>query len=153
MRLFSDSHTDTKVVKSHDQRPPRHFALGLTHYIRSFRSYILATSEGMDEFTIYNNVSALPSNLYLYIFTGKLVRSPPFSNIHVENLKFPRGYFLFSTWPSFISSEVSFDSSEEFFISYLGNKNSPRGNFEISTWRSLFPDTAPYRYVVGSKLL
>ncbi|WP_461484691.1 hypothetical protein, partial [Porphyromonas asaccharolytica] len=59
----------------------------------------------------------------------------------------------FSTWASFISSEVSFDSSEEFFIPYLGNKNFPRGDFEISTWRSLFPDMAPYRYVVGSKLL
>ena len=71
----------------------------------------------------------------------------------MENLKSPRGYFLFSTWASFISSEVSFDSSEEFFLSYLGNKNFPRGNFEISTWKSVFPDTAPYLYVAYSKLL
>ena len=84
----------------------------------------------------------LTSNPYLHIFTGKIVRFPPFSNIHVENLKSPRGYFLFSTWASFISSEVLFDSSEEFFIPYLGNKKSPRGDFEISTWKSLFPDTA-----------
>ena len=71
----------------------------------------------------------------------------------MENLKSPRGYFLFSTWASFISSEVSFDSSEEFFISYLGNKNSPRGDFEISTWKSVFPDMVPFRYVADSKLL
>ena len=43
---------------------------------------------------------------------------------------------------AFISSEVLFDSSEEFFIPYLGNKKYPRGDFEISTWKSLFPDTA-----------
>ena len=53
----------------------------------------------------------------------------------------------------FISSEVSFDSSEEFFISYLGNKKYPRGDFEISTWKSLFSDTVPYRDVVSSNLL
>ncbi|WP_281673983.1 hypothetical protein, partial [Porphyromonas asaccharolytica] len=58
-----------------------------------------------------------------------------------------------STWASFISSEVSFDSSEEFFLSYVGKKKSPRGDFEISTWKSLFPDTTPHRYVFGSKLL
>ena len=103
--------------------------------------------------TVSSNLYPLASNLYLHIFTGKFVRFPPFSNIHVENLKSPRGYFLFSTWASFISSEVSFDSSEEFFISYLRNKNSPRGEFEISTWKSLFTDTTPFRYVVGSKLL
>ena len=114
----------------------------------------------MDEFAIYNNVSPLisnfyplTSNLHLHIFTGKSIRFPPFSNIHVGNLKSPRGYFLFSTWASFISSEVSFDSSEEFFISYLGNKNFPRGNFKISKWKSLFSNTAQYRYVASSKLL
>ncbi len=80
----------------------------------------------------------------LHIFTGKFVRFPPFSNIHVENLKSPRGYFSFSTWGRFDSSEVSFHSSEEFFISYLGNKKFPRGDFEISTWKSLFPDIAPF---------
>ena len=32
------------------------------------------------------------SNLYLHIFTGKFVRFHPFSNIHVENLKSPRGH-------------------------------------------------------------
>ena len=65
-------------------------------------------------------------------------------NIHVENLKSPRGYFLFSTWASFISSEVSFDSSEEFFLSYVGKKKYPRGYFEISTWISLFPDIVSF---------
>ncbi len=106
----------------------------------------MSDKRGIDEGTIYN-VSALISNPYLHIFTGKFVRFPPFSNIHVENLKSPRGYFSFSTWASFISSEVSFDSSEEFFIPHVENKNSPRGDFEISTWESLFPDMAPYRYV------
>ena len=67
---------------------------------------------------------------------------PPFSNIHVGNLKSPRGYFLFSTWASFISSEVSFDSSEEFFLPHVENKNSPRGYFEISTWKSVFANSA-----------
>ena len=86
----------------------------------------------------------LTSSLYLHIFTGKFVRFPPFSNIHVENLKSPRGYFLFSTWASFISSEVSFDSSEEFFLSHVGKKKYPRGDFEISTWRSLFPDIVSF---------
>ena len=96
----------------------------------------------MDEFAIYNNVSPLisnfyplTSNLHLHIFTGKSIRSPPFSNIHVGNLKSPRGYFLFSTWASFISSEVSFhssevsfDSSEEFFIHHVEILKYPRGN-------------------------
>ena len=81
------------------------------------------------------------------------VRLPPFSNIHVGNLKSPRGYFLFSTWASFISSEVSFDSSEEFFLPHVGNKNSPPGYFEISTWESVSSDIVPYQYVVGSKLM
>ncbi len=74
------------------------------------------------------------SNLYLHIFTGKFVRSPPFSNIHVGNLKSPRGYFSFSTWGRFDSSEVSFDSSEvsfhsseEFFIPHVGISKYPRG--------------------------
>ena len=77
----------------------------------------------------------LTSNPYLHIFTGRFVRSPPFSNIHVGNLKSPRGYFSFSTWARFISSEVSFhssevsfDSSEEFFILHVGISKYPRGN-------------------------
>ena len=60
----------------------------------------------------------------------------------MENLKSPRGYFLFSTWASFISSEVSFDSSEvsfhsseEFFILHLDISKYPRGN--------QFPPTQP----------
>ena len=54
---------------------------------------------------------------------------------------------------AFISSEVSFDSSEEFFIPHVENKNSPPGYFEISTWKSVFPDMVLYRHVVDSKLL
>ena len=42
-----------------------------------------------------SNLWPLTSDLYLHLFTGKFVRFPPFSNIHVENLKSPRGYFLF----------------------------------------------------------
>ena len=47
----------------------------------------------VDELIIYNvspmppNIESLTSSLYLHIFTGKFVRFPPFSNIHVENLK------------------------------------------------------------------
>ena len=44
-------------------------------------------------------------------------------HIHVENLKSPRGYFLFSTWARIISSEVFF--------------SSPRGGHFVSTWRIL----------------
>ena len=88
--------------------------------------------------SLQDDVSPLTSNLYLHIFTGKFIRFHPFSNIHVENLKSPRGYFLFSTWASFISSEVSFDSPEEFFLPHVENKNSPRGDFEISTWGIAF---------------
>ena len=85
--------------------------------------------------SLQDDVSPLTSNLYLHIFTGKFVRFPPFSNIHVGNLKSPRGYFSFSTWRriissevSFHSSEVSFHSSEEFFILHVDISKSPRGN-------------------------
>ena len=88
------------------------------------------------------NQRCLTSNLYLHIFTGKFVRFPPFSNIHVENLKSPRGYFFFSTWRRFISSEVSFhssevsfDSSEESFILHVEISKYPRGNHFSPTQR------------------
>ena len=75
-------------------------------------------------------------------------------------LEYPRGKSQISTWASknssevsFDSSEVSFHSSEVLFRAYVEDFPSPRGNFEISTWKSLFPDTAPQRYVFGSKLL
>ena len=83
----------------------------------------------------------MTSNLYLHIFTGKFVRFPPFSSIHVGNLKSPRGYFLFPTWGriissevSFHSSEVSFHSSEEFFILHVEISKYPRGNHFSPTW-------------------
>ena len=82
-----------------------------------------------------SNLWPLPSNLYLHIFTGKFVRFPPFSNIHVGNLKSPRGYFLFSTWASKNSSEVSFDSSEEFFIPHVEISKYPRGDHFSPTRR------------------
>ena len=82
-----------------------------------------------------SNLWPLTSNPYLHIFTGKFVRFPPFSNIHVGNLKSPRGYFSFSTWARFISSEVSFHSSEvsfhsseEFFLFHVEISKYPRGN-------------------------
>ena len=68
--------------------------------------------------------------------------------IHVENLKSPRGYFSFSTWARFISSEVSchssevsFDSSEEFFLFHVGISKYPRGNhFSPTRFRfDIFP--------------
>ena len=55
------------------------------------------------------------------------------------NLKSPRGYFEISTWASNISSEVSFDSSEEFFLPHVGNKKYPRGDLRFSTWISFRP--------------
>ena len=89
-------------------------------------------------------LTALTSNLYLHLFTRKFVRCPPFSNIHVESLKSPRGYFLFSTWGRFDSSEVSFDSSEvsfhsseEFFIPHVEISKYPRGNQFSSTQRCI----------------
>ena len=58
----------------------------------------------------------------------------------VENVKFPRGYFLFSTEERIISSEVSsdssevsFDSSEVLFLSYVGIFHFLRRYLEIST--------------------
>ena len=53
---------------------------------------------------------------------------------HVEIWRFPRGYFLFSTWGRIISSEVSFDSSEVLFVAYVENFHFPRGDWRISTW-------------------
>ena len=51
----------------------------------------------------------------------------------------------------FFRSFISFLRS---FISFLRRIfYSPRGDFETSTWKSLFSDTTPFRYVVGSKLL
>ena len=86
-------------------------------------------------YPLTSDLYPLTSNLYLHPFTGKFVRFPPFSNIHMGNLKSPRGYFFFSTWASFISSEVSFHSSEvsfhsseEFFILHVGILKYPRGN-------------------------
>ena len=65
-----------------------------------------------------------------------------------------------STWASknssevsFDSSEVSFHSSEVLFRAHVEDFLFPPGYFKISTWKSLFTDTAPYRYVVSSKLL
>ena len=86
-----------------------------------------------------SNLWTLTSDLYLHIFTGKFVRFPPFSNIHVGNLKSPRGRQK-------IPSEVLFRAHVENFL-------FPRGYFETSTWKSLFPDTALFRCVVGSKML
>ncbi len=53
----------------------------------------------------------------------------------MENLKSPRGGFSFSTWRRNDSSEVSFDSSEEFFLSHVANFHLPRGEFSFATWR------------------
>ena len=69
-------------------------------------------------------------------------------------------HFLFSTWASknssevsFDSSEVSFHSSEVLFRAHVENFPFPRGHFKIPTWKSLFPDRVPYRYVAEFKLL
>ena len=61
-------------------------------------------------------------------------------------------FFLFHVGVKhFFRSFISFLRS---FISFLrGIFYSPRGYFKISTWISLFPDTAPYRYVSNHKLL
>ena len=40
-----------------------------------------------------------------------------------------------STWIRSDSSEVSFDSSEEFFLVHVDNIFSPREHFQIFTWR------------------
>ena len=46
---------------------------------------------------------------------------------HVENVKLPRGYFLFSTWTRNISSDLSFDSSEVSFRLHVDNIPWSRG--------------------------
>ena len=48
--------------------------------------------------------------------------------------KFPRSYFLFSTWGRKNSSEVSFDSSEVSFLPSVGIFSFLRGDLEIPTW-------------------
>ena len=58
---------------------------------------------------------------------------------HVENVKAPRGYFLFPTWTRNISSEVSFHSSEVSFLAYVENVFSPRENSQFPTWGAVFP--------------
>ena len=62
----------------------------------------------------------------------------------MEILKFPRGYFLFSTEEriissevSFHSSEVSFDSSEVLLLAHVENFLFPRGYLKFPTWRPL----------------
>ena len=137
-------------------------------YLRSkndHKSCTPARAKLTNEYTHWTNknnpstISVIPSQLctffrrghtYLY---GEICPIPSF-------LEYPRGHFLFSTWASknssevsFDSSEVSFDSSEVLFRAHVKNFPFPRGDFEISTWKSLFPDTAPFRYVVSSKLL
>ena len=69
------------------------------------------------------------------MYGGLMTRARP-----VENVKFPRGYFLFSTEERIISSEVSsdssevsFDSSEVLFLSYVGIFHFLRRYLEIST--------------------
>ncbi len=32
------------------------------------------------------------------------------------------------------------------FLAHVENKKPPRGKSKIPTWKSVFPDTAPYRY-------
>ena len=49
----------------------------------------MSDKQGIDD--IMCQLCPLTSNLYLHIFTGKFVRFPPFSNIHVEISKYPRG--------------------------------------------------------------
>ena len=75
-------------------------------------------------------------------------------------LEYPRGESQISTWIFFIFHVGVIHFLRSFiwffrsFISFLrGIFYSPRGDFEISTWKSLFPDIAPFRYVVCSKLL
>ena len=87
---------------------------------------------------------------YLY---GGIRPTPPF-------LEYPRGESQISTWMFFIFHVSVFHFFRSFisffrsFISFLRRIfYSPRGDFEISTWKSLFSDTAPYRYVINSKLL
>ena len=53
----------------------------------------------------------------------------------MENLKSPRGYFLFPTWArnktseeSNETSEETNETSEEFFISHVGISKYPSGN-------------------------
>ena len=52
---------------------------------------------------------------------------------HVEKPKSPRGYFSFSTWGRFDSSEVSFDSSEVLFLVHVENFLFPRGDLRFPT--------------------
>ena len=88
----------------------------------------------------------LTSKLHLHNLYGEVCPILPF-------LEYPRGESQISTW-IFLFFHVGVIHFFRSFISFLRRIfYSPRGDFEISTWKSLFPDTTPFRYVVGSKLL
>ena len=56
------------------------------------------------------------------------------SDLHVDILKSPRGYFFFPTWGRKNSSEESNETSEEMNDAHVENKKYPRGDLRFSTW-------------------
>ena len=75
------------------------------------------------------------SNLYLHLFTEKIVRFPPFSNIHVDIFHFPRGrqkippkFHLIPPKFHFILPEFYFAPTWRIFLPHVSISKSPRGN-------------------------
>ena len=66
------------------------------------------------------------SNLYLHLFTEKIVRFPPFSNIHVDIFHFPRGRQKIPPKFHFILPKFHFIPPKFHLI--------PPRNFFFSTW-------------------
>ena len=94
-----------------------------------------------------SNLWTLTSDLYLHIFTGKFVRFPPFSNIHVGNLKSPRGrqkippkfhlippkFHLIPPKFHFILPKFYFAPTWRIFFFHVGISKHPRGNHFFPT--------------------
>ena len=63
------------------------------------------------------------------------------TDFHLENLKYPGGEFLFSTWGIKNSSEESNETSEEMNDAHMENKKYPRGDVlflkKVHSWEGI----------------
>ena len=90
------------------------------------------------------NSQSPTANPHLHLFTGKFVRFPPFSNIHVENLKSPRGrqkippkFHLIPPKFHFILPKFYFAPTWRIFLPHVGISKYPRGNHFSPTQRRI----------------
>ena len=77
----------------------------------------------------YNTWDLMPQEA----FTSEgIIPTWRFSNLHVENKKYPRGRGMLSTWRRN-------KTSEEMIHAHVENKKYPRGDLRFSTWESDCP--------------